>query len=253
MKKAFWVWGLAIAMAFQACTSISESEQAGINAVQAQYGTVAYSKDKVGGEKLIAIKLENLPAPYDLTNNFDIAAHHIAVLMYQHLNKLEREAYDGIRLEVKDADGVKAANMYFPLVRFMYRSFIEARREVGYIYNKKYGKFVEKFQPGVQENFPADSLALVMDTVYQQTGPVNEPVFMGIDTIQYKENIYGRYLFVATTKESAGSSGILYSLVYKINSNRAAYGYAIYRWDEDDTFLGHNWDRHLILAQTGLD
>ncbi len=257
MKKALWI--LCMLLALQACNTVSVTEQAGIDAIQEHYGgKVTYSKDEVAGERLFTVKLEGTARPYELQDDIEISGYHMAVIMYQHLNKTEREAYDGVKIAVTTDVGTKdeateTANFYFYQVKFAYRSYIEARREIGYFTDGKYDKFIERFQYGVQANSPADSLKGMMDALYAETGPLQKPVFLGIDTFHVQENFYGDFLFAFHSDNEEHIPMILVGLTYKINSNTGPFGYTIYSWGQQSSFPTHNWERPLFRVRARLD
>ncbi len=192
------IWALVAVLLMQSCAAeYSDTELAGIEAVHELYqGNITYSKHFGDEGDYFLIKLTDTEVPLELDNTLEIAGHNVGLIMFEHFSKEERGLYDWIKLEVVTSKGPQNRTVSMGMIRTIWNMEARSRDDLKLLETGKYGDFYVKLKAHQQRQFAPAVFDSLVGVVFAETGALNPPIALGVDTLGYKDTIIGTYYFV---------------------------------------------------------
>lgn len=220
--------GLLMAiMLLQSCAEYSDTELAGIAAVHQLYqGKITYSKQFGSGGDFFLVKLVDTEIPLELDNTLEIAGHNIGLIMFEHFTKEERDQYDWIKVEVVTSQGPQNRTVSMGIIRMMWNMEARSRKDLADLAGGDYNGYYQKLKLHVQQQFVPEKFDSAVASIFVETGALNQPIALGIDTVAQNGSIVGTYYYVFKSAVDS-TPRLAYRASYLLTGNDSIVDFAM--------------------------
>lgn len=209
------------------CEDTSSTEKAGMEAVQYIYGGKVVHTRSIGTEKnYFEVEISETMGPVELDPTLETAGHYIGLLLYDNLSQQERKKYDGIKIILKINDKTISRTIEMPFIKNIYATTLQCRQDLQLLLNRQYDEYGQRLKKEVLNGVLQSGLFNGFDSLLTASGPLLQPVPIGIDTFANIDSINGNIFFIFRSAIDT-SARFIYGAQYRIDEVDSIFGIKI--------------------------
>lgn len=233
MKKAWILFTLCCICLSYSCTTHTPAETAELTTdslatlpvVQA-YGGKILPYEANADETNFVVHLAETTVPLEIDPTFEVAAHNIALLVFEGLNKAQQDKYQGITIILATDSGSITRTVEKPLIVMMLQKRQQAIASAEMIRKAQAPEYFALAEHKIRERYGVDTFQLFLNGILKASGPLMPAYPLGIDTVIVRDTLFANYVYLFRSAQDS-TPKLLYKSGYMLQGGDSIFGFSL--------------------------